>query len=274
MYSRFIFSNFDNQDLKKKARHQYGAFVDIFDGTNINNILWYSKLRIHQAKLKSQEQNNATDMVALVPQSSTISPPSLSSANTANNKPAPWDTIPSSFDLNFSVIDPTTEEPLPQYSFPYYSSYFHNKSQLLHLETRIDPFSNVRKYNNFDKIFSLPNKFNLDFYSKEDIKHLLYFIPGETFHSRLIDHLPVQHFGFFLLHIVSTKVLVPVTNTMVLSLLEHGLPGDPSSWGDLITDMKFFLTFLNVTFLIFFAYRVLIHQVQTLKKLNHPIFTF
>ena len=171
MYSRFIFGNFENQDLKKKEHHQYGAFVNLFKGTDINNVLLYSKLRIHQAKLKSQEQNNATDMVALVSRSSTISPPSLSSANTANDKPAPWDTIPSSFDLNFSVIDPTTEEPLPQYSFPYYSSYFHNKSQLLHVEIRLDPFSNTRKYNNSDNIFSLPNKFNLNFYSKEDIKH-------------------------------------------------------------------------------------------------------
>ena len=131
MYSRFIFRNFDNQDLKKKARHQYGAFADIFDRTGFNNILWYYKLRTHQAKLKFQEQNNATDMVALLPRFSTIPPPSLSSANTANDETAPWDTIPSSFVLNFSAIDPTTEEPLAEYSFPYYSSYFHNKSQLL-----------------------------------------------------------------------------------------------------------------------------------------------
>ena len=104
------------------------------------------------------------------------------------------------------MIDPTTEEPLPQYSFPYYSSYFHNKSQLLHLEICLDFFSNARKYNEFETYFSLPNEFQIDFYSPEDIKNLICFIPGETFHSQLIDNLQVCHLGFFLLHIVSVNV--------------------------------------------------------------------
>ena len=46
---------------------------------------------------------------------------------------------------------------------------------------------------------------------------LLY--PWWKFHSQLIDNLQVQHFGFYLLHIVSAEILVPVTNTHVLSLL-------------------------------------------------------
>ena len=89
MYSRFIFDNFKNQDLKKKERHQYGAFVDVFKVTDIDNLLWSSRLRINQAMLKSQEQSNLTDMVALIPRSSTISPPSLSSVNIADDEPAP-----------------------------------------------------------------------------------------------------------------------------------------------------------------------------------------
>ena len=197
MYSRFIFVNFQNQNIEMKERHTYGAFKDLLDGINVDNLLWYSKVRTHQAKLQAQEQNGATDMVALLPRSSTTPLPSTSSANTANDdESAPWN-IPSSFVLNFSAIDPTTEEPLPQYSFPYYSSYFHNKSQLLHLETRLDPFFDVRLFNDFDNIFCLPNKFHLDLYSKDNIKELLYFIPIEKIHSQLIDNLPVQFFGFF-----------------------------------------------------------------------------
>ena len=40
MYSRFIFGNFKNQDLKKKERHKYGAFIDPFPskGTEAENL--------------------------------------------------------------------------------------------------------------------------------------------------------------------------------------------------------------------------------------------
>ena len=74
MYSRFILGNFENQDLNKKERHQYGAFVDLFPskGKEAEDLFWSSKLRIDQAMLKSKEQSNSTDMVALLPQSSTI----------------------------------------------------------------------------------------------------------------------------------------------------------------------------------------------------------
>ena len=61
MYSRFVFGNFQNQNTEKKERHTYGAFKDLLDGTNVDNLLWYSKVRIPQAKLKAQEQNSATD---------------------------------------------------------------------------------------------------------------------------------------------------------------------------------------------------------------------
>ena len=144
MYSRFVFGNFDNQNLNKRQRHLPSAFVDVFDGTNINSVLWYSKKRIYQDKLKATEQNGATNMVALIPRSST-NPLYTSSTNTADSdKSAPWN-VPSSFVLNFSTIDPHTKEPLGEYSFPYYSSYFHNTSQLLHLETKLDPFSTTCK---------------------------------------------------------------------------------------------------------------------------------
>ena len=93
--------------------------------------------------------------------------------------------------------------------------------------------------------FCLPTEFNLDLYSKDNIPDLLYFIPGETFHSQIIDNLPIEHFGFFLLHIVSAKVLVPVTNTKVLSFLQEGLPATPSAWNNLITDMKRFSKLLE-----------------------------
>ena len=61
MYSRFVFGNSDSQNLNKRQRHPRGAFLDVFDGTNINNVLWYSKKRIYQEKLKAMEQNSATD---------------------------------------------------------------------------------------------------------------------------------------------------------------------------------------------------------------------
>ena len=108
MYSRFVFGNFDTQGLNKRQHHLRGAFLDVFDKTSINSVLWYSKKRIYQDKLKATEQNSVTDMVALVPRSLT-NPLYTSSANTADSvKPAPCN-IPSSFVLNFSTIDPHIE---------------------------------------------------------------------------------------------------------------------------------------------------------------------
>ena len=81
------------------------------------------------------------------------------------------------------------------------------------------------------------------------------------------------NFGFFLLHIVSTKVLVPVTNMMVMSLLQNGLPSDPSFWGPLITDMKEFSHLLHHYFSDnFLTYKVLTHLALTLKKLLQLFF--
>ena len=54
MYSTFVFGNFQNQNTEKKERHTYGASKDLLDGTNADNRLWYSKVRIHKAKLKVQ----------------------------------------------------------------------------------------------------------------------------------------------------------------------------------------------------------------------------
>ena len=181
MYSKFVFRNFDSEKLNKRQCHPSGAFKDVFDGTDINNVLWYSKKRIYQAKLKATEQNGATNMVALIPQSST-NPLDTFSTNTADsNKSAPWN-VPSSFVLNFSTIDPYSKEPLGEYSFPYYSSYFHNTCQLLNLETKLDPYSNTRKSGDFDNIFCLPSKFYLDIYTKKT----LYFIRGENFILNLL----------------------------------------------------------------------------------------
>ena len=84
MYSRFVFGNFNNKKLNKRQHHARGAFKDVFDGTDINNVLWYSEKRIYQAKLKSIEQNGVTDMVALIPQFST-NQLHTSSANTADS---------------------------------------------------------------------------------------------------------------------------------------------------------------------------------------------
>merc|ERR1712020_689755 len=80
----------------------------------------------------------------------------------------------------------------------------------------------------------------LDYFSKEDIKQHLYFIQGEDFSSQVYADQYVEHIGFFLFHIISTNILVPVSNTMALTLLERGLPGDPSIWSTLLHDMKDF----------------------------------
>ena len=74
--------------------------------------------------------------------------------------------------------------------------------------------------------FCHPTKLFLDYLSKEDIKQHLYFIPGEDFSSQVHDDQHIEHIGFFLLHLISANILVPVSNTMALTLLKRGLPGD------------------------------------------------
>ena len=89
MYCKFAFGNFDNHNLNKRQRHPRGAFLQVFDGTNDENLLWYYKKRLYQPKLQATAEIGATDMVALIPQSST-NPLNTSSANTADSdKSAP-----------------------------------------------------------------------------------------------------------------------------------------------------------------------------------------
>ena len=244
MYCRCAFRNFYNHNLIKRQRHPRGAFLQVFDGTNDENLLWYYKKRVYQAKLQATAENGATNMVALIPRSST-NPLNTSSATIADSdESTPWK-IPSSFALNFSTIDPHTDEPIGEYHFPYYSSYFHNTLQLLHLETKIDPFSTACKCGNFDNIFRLPSEICLNLYATEDIPKLLYFIPGEDFNLQLIDNLNVQHFGFYLLHIVSADLLVPINNLKVLSLIQDSLSATPAMWHELITDIYDFIKLLQ-----------------------------
>ena len=243
MYSRFIFGNFKGQDIKNKELHKYGAFVDPFPSKNgeASEMAWMTKLRINQARLISKQEDNLSNIDALIPRSfCTLPPPSFLSKQIL----APL--VPSSllFELNFSPVDPSTGETLSEYSFPYFSSYFQANSQLLRLETRIDPFSYARKYN-FSDYFCIPQELLLDYYSPDNIKHLLHFIPGEIFSSQLLDNHHIHHMNFFLFHIVCANVLVPILNTMVLTLLQRGLPGDTSLWGPLITDMKDFSHLLH-----------------------------
>ena len=62
MYCKFAFGNFDNHNLNKRQRHPRGAFLQVFDGTNDENLLWYYKKRVYQAKLQATAENSATDM--------------------------------------------------------------------------------------------------------------------------------------------------------------------------------------------------------------------
>ena len=110
---------------------------------------------------------------------------------------------------------------------------------------KLTPFSTTRKSGNFDDIFCLPSEIRLDLYAKEDISKPLYFIPGEKFNSQLIDNLHVQHFGFYLLHIVSADLLVPVDYHKVLSLFQDGLPATPAMWRELITNIYDFTNLLQ-----------------------------
>ena len=71
MYCKFVFGNFDNHNLNKRQRHLRGAFLQVFDGTNDESLLWYYKKRVYQAKLQATADNGATNMDALIPPSST-----------------------------------------------------------------------------------------------------------------------------------------------------------------------------------------------------------
>ena len=153
--------------------------------------------------------------------------------------------MPSSFELNFAAINPDTRRPYSAYSFPYFSSYFQAPSQLICLETRVDPFSNTRDYDSLGDYFRHPTALSLDYFSPAEIKQHIYFISGETFSSQFHNDQHVDHIGFFLLHIISAKMLVPISNTMTLALLERGLPGDPSLWSTLLHDMKDFSDILH-----------------------------
>ena len=140
LYSRFIFGDFKGKSSNEKQIHPYGAFVDPLGSTPKSELDWISKLRMNQARLVSKMEDDASlNMVALLPRSSSPLP------RPSSDEFFHWDHLPSSFDLNFSAICPHTREPLREYSFPYYSSYFQAPSQLLRLETRIDPFANVRQ---------------------------------------------------------------------------------------------------------------------------------
>ena len=182
LYSKFIFGSFKGKSTREKQIHPYRAFVDPLGSTPKSELDWIGKLRMNQARLVTKmEDDKSLHMVALLPRSS--APLTRSSSPLIDdNSHLLWNNLPSLFDLNFSAVCPHTHEPLKQYSFPYYSSFFQAPSQLLRLETRINPFANVRRAN-FPDYFCHPRDIQLDFYSPEDIKELLYFIPGKNFYS-------------------------------------------------------------------------------------------
>ena len=64
MYSRFIFGDFKDKDMKGKELHKFGAFVDSFPSksTEVSELAWLSKLRINQALLKSKQEHDSTHM--------------------------------------------------------------------------------------------------------------------------------------------------------------------------------------------------------------------
>ena len=185
MYSRFVFGKVDRKDLKDKEIHPYGVFKDPLNlkRGDLSELRWKSKLKIDQAKLVMKNSDPVADMVALVPRSNyTLPTPAFTLKHDYDESLLPWDHFPRSFNLNFLPIDPATGESLREYAFPYFSSYFQAKSQLIKLETRIDPFSHARSYN-FSDYFRLPTDLPLDYYSPTDIPDLLTFIPGQTFTS-------------------------------------------------------------------------------------------
>ena len=264
MYTRFIFGKAGHRNKKDQEVHEYGVFVDPLrpsDG-NISELSWKTKLKINQARLVSKGKDKAIDMVALLPRSSFSLPrPSFTLKHDYDESLLPWDHLPRSFDLNFSAVDQETGDVLPQYSFPYFSSHFQAKSQLVQLETRLDPFSNARAYN-FSDYFRHPTNLPLDFYAPEDIPKLLHFIPGQRFNSQEFDNRMTSPVGFFLLHIVSARVLVPVSHSMVLDLLERGLPGDTSLWSTILENMHDFSILLkNYYNTNFFSYKAPTHLI-------------
>ena len=66
MYSKFVFGNFDHQNLNKRQRHPRGAFLQVFDGTDGDNMLWYCKKRMYQDKLRATAHNAVTDREAFI----------------------------------------------------------------------------------------------------------------------------------------------------------------------------------------------------------------
>ena len=64
MYSRFIFGDFKEKDLKGKELHKFCAFFDAFSSKSrkLSELAWLSKLRIHQALLKSKQEHDSTHM--------------------------------------------------------------------------------------------------------------------------------------------------------------------------------------------------------------------
>ena len=247
IYSRFIFGDFKGKSTKDKQFYLYRAFVDPLGSKPETKLAWMSKLRINQARLVSKMENGASlNMVPLLPRSTCALPrPSFTLKRDQDESLLPWDHLPSSFNLNFAAICPHTCEPLAEYSFPYYSSFFQAPSQLLHLETRINPFANARQYNFLDYFRHL-KEIPLDYYSPNDIKKLLYFIPGDDFHWQQFDDHTNEHVGFFLFHFVSANMLVPISHTMVMTLLNKGLPGDPSIWSTLLHDLHDFSLLLRL----------------------------
>ena len=246
MFTRFIFGKTGSKGRKDQEVHPYGLFLDplsLTDG-NLSELKWKAHLKVDQARLIAKSKDAKVNMVALVPRSSYALPqPSFSLKHDYDESLLPWDHLPRSFDLNFSAVDQDTGDVLPQFSFPYFSSHFQSKSQLLQLETRLDPFSNARSYN-FSDYFRYPKELPLDFYSPADIQDLLHFIPGIEFNSKEHDS-TVRPAGFFLLHVVSARMLVPVSYTLVSDLLCQGLPGDPSLWSTILTNMEDFSALLQ-----------------------------
>ena len=199
MFTRFIFGKTGNKVRKDQEIHEYGMFVDPLSLTdrNISELVWKSKLKLSQARLASKNKDSAIDMVALLPRSNyTLPQPAFTLKHDYDESLLPWDHLPRAFDLNFSAICQETGNVLPQYSFPYFSSHFQAKSQLLQLETRLDPFSNARPYN-FSDYFRYPTELPLDFYAPEDIPKLLHFIPESRFHSQEFPSHWNPHIGFF-----------------------------------------------------------------------------
>ena len=108
MYSRFIFGNFKGKSTKDRQLHPYRAFEGPLGSAPNNEFAWMIKLRMQQTKLVAKMSDASLNMVALLPQSSrpTLPCPSFIQDNNNNKSYTLWDNLPSSFDLNFAVINP------------------------------------------------------------------------------------------------------------------------------------------------------------------------